>query len=72
MFFAPGHIAKRAKDWGPGEFERKAMAFWQGVALKSRSWLKIRVPSGLAETVPVFDDLREGRVPPDVGIVVSL
>jgi len=71
MFFAPGHIRKRAGDWGPGEFERRATAFWRGAALKSRSWLNIRVLSGLGEMVPVFEELRAGHIAPDTGIVVS-
>ena len=27
MFFAPGHIQKRAGDWGPGEFEKTRLCF---------------------------------------------
>ena len=42
MFFAPGHIQKRAQEWGPGAFEQQAFGFWKDAAVKSRDWLIIR------------------------------
>ena len=71
MFFAPDHIQKRAKDWGPGEFERKAFAFWRSAAERSRSWLTIKTTSGLGNVQRVFDDLRDGAVAPDTGLVME-
>jgi hypothetical protein len=72
MFFAPGHIQKRASDWGPGEFENKANAFWRSAAEKSRSWLTFETVSSLADTERVFEDLRTGHVSPHTGLVVDL
>ena len=72
MFFAPGHIQKRASDWGPGVFEEKAFAFWRAAAEKSRSWLTYRTVEGLSGARGVFDDLVAGAVSPHTGLVVKL
>lgn len=65
MFFAPGHIQKRAGDWGPGEFEKRAGAFWFEAAQKSRSWLKFREAKGASEVETAWRDVLEGKTPAD-------
>lgn len=65
MFFAPGHIQKRAKDWGPGEFEKKAFAFWHGAAVKSRDWLTIRKDMGADAVEHAYRDVLNGKTPAD-------
>ena len=72
MFFAPGHIKKRAAEWAPGEFENRAQAFWRDAAEKNRSWLSFKTVSGLEQTGAVFEDLRTGGVSPHSGIVVDM
>ncbi|MBW8637993.1 DUF2855 family protein [Hoeflea sp. WL0058] len=72
MFFAPGHIKKRAGELGPGEFESRANAFWERSALRSRDWLKLKMIKSLPDAVPVFEELRAGLVTPETGIVVAL
>jgi hypothetical protein len=72
MFFAPGHIRKRASDWGKGEFDRRALEFWRSAAEKSNSWLAYETTRGLADTEAVFDALRDGKVSPHTGLVVAL
>ena len=72
MFFAPGHIKKRARDWGPGEFEKKAMAFWKDAALESRDWLTIERASGMDALTGVYREVLSGSSSPAKGIVVSL
>ncbi|WP_419907540.1 DUF2855 family protein [Hoeflea sp.] len=72
MFFAPGHIQKRATDWGPGAFEEKAFAFWRAAAEKSRSWLTYQAVDGLSGAESVFDGLVAGSVSPHTGLVVRL
>ncbi len=72
MFFAPSHIAKRAKDWGPGEFEKRALRFWYGAARRSRSWLSFDRRRGMDELADVYQELLAGRIAPDRGIVVEL
>lgn len=72
MFFAPGHIQKRAKDWGPGEFERRAAAFWRDAALRSRDWLSISRHHGPEALTRIWDDAIRGVTPPDMARVVAL
>ena len=65
MFFAPGHIQKRAKDWGPGEFEKRAFAFWRDAAVKSRDWLTIRKETGADTVARVYHEVLNGETPAD-------
>jgi hypothetical protein len=70
MFFAPGHIQKRAKDWGPGVFDRKAFAFWRDAAVQSRGWLKIERASGPAAMEAAFHRVRRGESRPETGVII--
>jgi len=72
MFFAPGHIQKRAAEIGAGEFDRRADEFWRAAAQKSRSWLTIEAVQGLADMPRLFETLRTGGVPPHRGLAVHL
>ena len=71
FFFAPAHIQKRSQDWGPGEFEKRALAFWHKAAIRSRDWLTISEYNGMIDLSTVYQELLAGRVPPDKGVVVS-
>lgn len=71
-FFAPSRIEKRNKDWGAGEFERRAYTFWKEAALKSRAWLRIEPVGGALAAEAAFGKMREGGYPPQAGVVVSL
>jgi hypothetical protein len=72
MFFAPGHIQKRAEEWGPGEFQKRAYAFWHSVAIRSRDWLNIERCHGVDKIQGIFERVRDGEVSPDTGLVVIL
>jgi hypothetical protein len=72
MFFAPGHIQKRAQDWGPGVFEKKAFAFWKDAAVKSRSWLRIERVRGMKGLESAYLQVLKGESSPDAGIIVEL
>ncbi len=72
MFFAPAHIQKRTKDWGPGEFEKKANRFWYDASIKSREWLVIERHDGMDTLGRVYSRLLAGKISPDKGIIVSL
>lgn len=71
MFFAPGHIQKRAKEWGPGVFDRKAFGFWRDAALRSRGWLKIERVKGPAAMEEAFHRVRKGEARPDTGLIIE-
>ena len=72
MFFAPGHIQKRAKDWGPGVFDGKAMAFFAEAARQSREWLEIRSATGAAETEAAWMEVLSGKTPPTAAWTAAL
>jgi hypothetical protein len=72
MFFAPGHIKKRADDWGPGTFERKAYEFWRQAATKSRAWLKFEPVQGLGALQFAYQRVREGNTSPESGIIARI
>ena len=71
MFFAPGHIKKRAGEWGPGIFEQKAFSFWKDAAEKRSGWLKIEHAKGMKACEEIFRELREGGTAPDRGLIVE-
>ena len=71
MFWAPGHIQKRAKEWGAGEFEKKAFQFWYSATVKSRQWLRIEHQQGMNALQQVFEKVRDSKAKPDRGIIVS-
>lgn len=72
MFFAPAHIKKRAEDWGPGAFEKKALEFWQRAAGRSREWLDIVRVDGLDGLAEAYRRVLEGGYPPTAGVTVVL
>lgn len=71
MFFAPGHIQKRTKDWGPGEFEKRAFAFWRDAAIKSRDWLNIRKETGAEAVTRAYEEVLGGKTPADTAWIVG-
>jgi hypothetical protein len=72
MFFAPGHIQKRASDWGPGVFEKKAFVFWRDAAIKSRAWLKFDHVLGLKGLETAYSKVLSGESSPDRGVIVEM
>lgn len=72
LFFAPGHIQKRAKEWGPGVFDKKSFDFWRDAAVQSRAWLKVERARGPGELEAVFHRVRKGDIRPEVGVIVDL
>lgn len=71
MFFAPGHIQKRTKEWGPGEFEKRAFKFWHDATVKSRDWLTIKKESGVQAVERAYRDVLDGKTPADTAWVVG-
>lgn len=72
MFFAPGHIAKRKEDWGPGVFDRRAAAFWAETAAKSRDWLSLRRGEGPEAVAAAWAEVLAGATSPDAAWTVAM
>lgn len=71
MFFAPGHIQKRAKEWGPGEFDKRAFKFWHDAAIKSRTWLSYQHIAGMNVLQAAYKEVLAGNAQPDVGLIIT-
>jgi hypothetical protein len=72
MFFAPSHIQKRLKDWGPEIFEQKTTQFMQSTIRRSASWLKLTQLDGLNGLAEVYQDVCEGKVSPEAGLIIEM
>ena len=71
MFFAPGHMLKRAKDWGPGVFEQRAFAFWRDASVKSADWLRYEHRAGIPALEASYREVLAGTPAPDLGIIIT-
>jgi uncharacterized protein DUF2855 len=71
-FSAPEQIRKRAKEWGPGGIETRFAPAWSGFAPKLEQWLEVTEGRGPAAVQTAYLDTLNGRVPPQVGHILSL
>ncbi|SDO60725.1 DUF2855 family protein [Afipia sp. GAS231] len=71
-FFAPDQIRKRAKEWGPGGIDKRFGAAWSGFAPKLDQWLDVTEGRGPAAVQTAYLDTLNGRVPPNLGHILSL
>ena len=71
-FFAPDHIRKRAKDWGPGGIEQRFGRAWSGFAPMLERCLSVVESRGLEAVRQVYLDTLKGRIPPEQGHMLSL
>lgn len=72
FFFAPSHIQKRLKDWGPEEFAKRTSDFMQETAMKSGHWLQLRRLDGLQGLAEIYSDVCAGRIAAHEGLIVEL
>ena len=71
-FFAPDQIRKRAKEWGPGGVDTRFGAAWSGFVPKLDQWLDVTEGRGPAAVTAAYLDTLNGRVPPNLGHILSL
>ncbi len=72
FFFAPGHIQKLLKEWGPDRFELETSAFLMTTAKKTKAWLKFRQVNGLEELAAIHPAVCQGTIPSDEGLIVVI
>ncbi len=72
FFFAPGQIAKRDKEWGPGAAMAKAMEASFKVATKVKDTLQVEWVNGADEVNASWQDLLDNKVPGSKGIMASM
>ncbi|EAQ97149.1 DUF2855 family protein [Congregibacter litoralis] len=72
LFFAPTQAAKRSKEWGPAEMEKRIAESFVNFRRFADSWLKIRHFDGEAAAQEAFLNVLQGKASPDEGYTVSL
>lgn len=72
FFFAPGHIQKRIKEWGMAAFNQKTTEFMMNTMMKASQWLTFRKIDGLEGMAAVHQDVCNGKIPPNVGLIVEM
>lgn len=71
-FFAPDHIRKRSKEWGPGGIEQRFGAAWSGFAPLLETCLTVVESRGPEAVRRIYLDTLKGRIPPEQGHMLSL
>src|SRR5262249_54842207 len=71
-FFAPDQIRKRAKEWGPGDVDKRFAPAFAGFAATLDRWLTVVEGRGPDAVRRVYLDTLGGRIPPDQGHMLSL
>ena len=72
FFFAPPHMGKRDKDWGPGKFWQKASAASIKVTQDTAALLNIVSQTGADEANASWLGLLDNKVPGSTGLIVSI
>lgn len=72
FFFAPAQIAKRRKEWGPGEIDQRITDAFLRLANDASEWLTVKVHRGLDAVPQVYAALAEGTADPREGHVIRL
>ena len=70
--FAPPHMGKRDKDWGPGKFWQKASAASIKVTQDTAALLNIVSQTGADEANASWLGLLDNKVPGSTGLIVSI
>ncbi|MDE0803426.1 MAG: DUF2855 family protein [Acidimicrobiales bacterium] len=72
MFFAPSEIPRRIAAWGATGYQERTAAALEAFVEGSRDWLRVERSNGAEAAERTWHDVADGRVPPDVGRIVSL
>jgi len=72
MFFAPSHFQKRTQDWGAKELDQRTTAFMMQAGMKAQGWLSYQPHRGLSGLQAVYDDVAQGKVAPDKGLIIKI
>lgn len=72
FLFAPSQIAKRTKDWGREELDRRIGEAWDRYAEWSQSWIVFDEANDDQSILDVYGTLLGGRPDPRVGHICSL
>lgn len=71
FFFAPSQLAKRGKEWGRDELNRRIADSLAVFVESTTRWMTIRHTNGAEAVRDLYGDLVAGDVAPNVGNIVS-
>jgi len=71
FFFAPTQAGKRQKDWGPAEFFGRFGKAWAAFLPSVEGWLVVRRESGAVAVEAGYRSVLEGRLTPEIGLILS-
>lgn len=71
MFFAPGHIARRAKEWGATTFNQKVAEFLAEGMAHAGGWMQVHETKGLSQFGPIYDRVVKGDMLAEEGIIIT-
>lgn len=72
FFFAPAHIGRRNKEWGPGVLIGKAMMAGAQITASIAGTFSITRTDGPAAVEKAFVELVNNKVPPSRGLLLSM
>lgn len=72
QFFAPTYVQRKAKEWGYQTFSEKTNAFITEAAAKTSKWLTFRTIDGLKGMAAIHQDVCDGNIPPNEGLIVKM
>ena len=72
FFFAPTQVKKRVQEWGLHGYQQRIASAVKEFVAWSRNWLQVQHSNGPMAAAATWREVHAGRVPPDVGHVVSL
>lgn len=72
FLFAPSQIAKRTKEWGRDELDRRLGKSWDDYSHWCDSWIEFVEVTGNTDVVSVFELLCAGHPNPKLGYICSI
>ena len=72
FFFAPTQVKKRVQDWGPRGYQERLATALRGFVAGSHAWLRVTHAAGPEAAAATWRAVHGGRVPPEIGYIVSL
>jgi hypothetical protein len=71
FFFAPSQLSKRSKEWGREEFNIRLNAALNTFIEGSKEWLRIEHSRGADAVSETYSQLVGGKMPPEIGNILS-
>jgi hypothetical protein len=70
MFFAPGHIQRRAREWGALDFNAKVADFLAGGMAHAQNWMDVKETQGLENFGSIYDAVVAGDMRAQEGLII--